>query len=126
MSVVTRERTIEPPLDSSTNSAQLSVVHVFAVHICKSSLMCAQSKVHTALLQGSRSALYTICMCIMYTDVYAGQVYALQCEYTTESIAMLALLSSTFPASAQPDSTNLHYIEFCRTYVNKRTQLTEK
>ena len=60
MSVVTRERTIEPPLDSSTNSAQLSFVHVCAVHICKCALMCAQSKVHTALLQGSRSALYTI------------------------------------------------------------------
>ena len=59
MSVVTRERTIEPPLDSSTNSAQLSVVHVGAVHICKCALMCAQSKVHAALLQGSTSALYT-------------------------------------------------------------------
>ena len=54
MSVVTRERTIEPPLDSSTNSAQLSVVHVCAVHVCKCSLMCAQSRVHTALLQGSK------------------------------------------------------------------------
>ena len=44
MSVVTRERTIEPPLDSSTNSAQLSVVHVSAVHICKCSLLdvCAE------------------------------------------------------------------------------------
>ena len=104
MSVVTRERTIEPPLDSSTNSAQLSVVHVCAVHICKCALMCAQSKVHRE-----------VCMYNMYTDEYAEQVRALQCEYTTESIAMLALLSSSFPASAQPDRTNLHYIEFCRT-----------
>ena len=49
MSVVTRERTIEPPLDSSTNSAQLSVVHVCAVHICKCSLhvgVCAEQSAH--------------------------------------------------------------------------------
>ena len=71
MSVVTRERTIEPPLDSSTNSAQLSVVHVCAVHVCKCSLMCAQSKVHAALLQGSRSARYPIYIFIAYTDEYA-------------------------------------------------------
>ena len=87
-------------------------LQVFIAHWCVrrakcTRLCCREARVHCT---------QNICMTNnIYTDEYTGQVRTSQCEYTTESIAMLALLSSTFPASAQPDSTNLHYIELCRT-----------